>query len=54
MQCSCEKEGKSDKKSDINKSFAFGFQLFNFFFTFAFRLVMLKESVVIDKGKIIN
>ncbi len=32
MQCSHEKEGKSD----INKTFAFGFQLFRVFFTFPF------------------
>ncbi len=31
MQCGREKERESDKKNDINKTFAFGFQLFIIF-----------------------
>ncbi len=34
MQCGYEEGRKSGKKSDINKTFAFGFHFFNFFFTF--------------------
>ncbi len=58
LSCQCnevaKRERKVIKKSDINKTFTFGFQLFNFFslslFAFCFSLKTFNFSITFPLG----